>query len=130
MIPVLRAKEKDTLPLIRAVERFQRTNNQMGIDDMRRLCSFLDHLRDSKPEAIDLLVSHKGCSACLMGIMEASALKLVPRTVCQCRKDLSRGNLQEADGMTGPCFSLASCEASSFTYCTLLVRVCRRTSPR
>ena len=71
MIPVLRTKEKDTLPLIRAVERFQRTNNQMGIDDMRRLCSFLDHLRDSKPEAIDLLVSHKGCSACLLGIMEA-----------------------------------------------------------
>ena len=119
LIPVPRDREMTVWPLIRAVERFHWTTNHMGAADMRRMCSSPGYIGEVTPEAVDLFVSHRGCSACVLGTMKAHSQLDSSRGLCTTVGETFQGDIffVEADETRRLVpILLAVCEASLFMY--------------
>ncbi|MEI7747149.1 MAG: hypothetical protein WCJ28_06390, partial [Actinomycetota bacterium] len=115
--PVHPRDETRVWPLIHAVERLHWSSNHMGSYDMGTLCSSADYVGDVTPEAINLFVKHRGCSACGKGMMTAHSQLASSRGLSAIAGETAQGDVFfiENGGPKIPVLLIA-CEASTFIY--------------
>ena len=124
LAPIPKGTEEYIWPLIRAVERFHWNTGHMGAEDMKRACRAISYIGQVTPEAVDLFVRHRGCSACVLGTMTAHAQLPSTRGLCDQVGAIFQGDIFFVEASESKILVpvlLAVCEASKFLYLHIFV---------
>lgn len=103
--------------LIAAVERFHWQANHMSVGGMTRMCAQGTLPPEITVEAIKLFATHRGCSACRMGMMPGHSQLTSSRGLCTVVGQMAQGDVFFIEYMTFKVpVLLIVCEASMFIY--------------